>query len=58
VAKAVCPDCDEAGREEFLREITPGDLIDPDHPGRARYYTIVLHSDGQGGLCPGGGKRV
>jgi len=51
-----CPDCDRAGRDS-LREITPtGQAIG--ETGTARWWRVVVHSDGQGALCPGSGKRI
>ena len=51
-----CPDCHRAGRDS-LREITPtGESIG--QWGTARWWLIVMHSDGAGGICPGSGKRV
>ena len=51
-----CPDCHRAGRDS-LREITPtGESIG--QWGTAKWWLIVMHSDGSGGICPGSGKRV
>ena len=45
-----------AGRDS-LREITPtGESIG--QWGTAKWWLIVMHSDGSGGICPGSGKRV
>jgi hypothetical protein len=46
-----CPDCDK------LQEITPGERQHPTR-GSSRWWLLVLHSDGKGGLCPGGGKKI
>lgn len=59
MVRARCPDCDEAGRgDDALVEVV--DTGQRRHPTRGtdRWWSIVLHSDGQGTLCPGSGKRV
>lgn len=54
--KGICPVCEEAGRT-FLHEIV--DTGKKQHPSKSsHWWQLVLHSDGQGGLCPGGGKSI
>jgi hypothetical protein len=51
MARAVCPVCDR------LLEITPtGKQIG--EWGSARWWLVVMHSDGEGGICEGSGRRV
>jgi hypothetical protein len=53
--RAHCPDCEQAGRES-LREVTP--TGEPIGTSSSRWWRLVMHADGVGGVCPGSGKRV
>lgn len=55
-AKAHCPVCFEAGRESLVEIVCTGKKQHPDRS--SMWWQLVMHSDGKGNLCPGGGKSV
>ena len=50
-----CPVCEEAGRPSLV-EVTP--TGEPIASSSSRWWRLVLHSDGKGGLCEGSGRKV
>jgi hypothetical protein len=54
---AHCPSCEAAGRPS-LRKGAQGSERDEATQKTTYWVTIEHHSDGQGNLCPGSGRRV
>ncbi len=59
MARGHCPVCFEAGRESLHEIVSTGERRKPDHDwDTTMWWRLVLHSDGQGNLCPGGGEKI